>query len=291
MAKCYGRRRLGGVKGQVRAGVEAREYGPAVEADPNPLPYAPLPHALRKDRRLTDKAILLAAALLEYARSGPRCWPTLARLADDLNCSIRTVQLRLDELVEAGWIDVEPNYDNVTGRVFVLRWRLLGAQPVTSNGAQPIAPGGAMEGAIHCANGAQPIAPELEFNYREKEEGPGAGLGKPRARPAPGNPETEAPPEPGPHPLPLGRTRSHPPAHPLTLTPRSHPVPPDDPRLAARPSMVLDARTGVWREPPLPATETDLDTLKAMARTGDPLLARFLNRFLESANGDPNYKT
>ena len=34
----------------------------------NPLAFAPLPHDLRKDPRLTTHAVTVAAALLEYAR-------------------------------------------------------------------------------------------------------------------------------------------------------------------------------------------------------------------------------
>ena len=47
------------------------------------LPFAALPHDLRKDPGLRgkDKAILLAAALLEYACDQASCYPTNARLA------------------------------------------------------------------------------------------------------------------------------------------------------------------------------------------------------------------
>jgi hypothetical protein len=50
------------------------------------LPFAALPHDLRKDPQLKGNrtAIVLAAALLEYARSKPACWPSNARLAEDL---------------------------------------------------------------------------------------------------------------------------------------------------------------------------------------------------------------
>src|SRR4051812_15185070 len=86
------------------------------------LPFAALPHDLRKDPALRghDKAKLLAAALLEYARDKPSCFPSNRRLAEDLGCSPRTVQLALAALQRAGWIRVEQGGD---GRRIWLTWR------------------------------------------------------------------------------------------------------------------------------------------------------------------------
>jgi Helix-turn-helix domain len=85
------------------------------------LPFAALPHDLRKDPRLRgkDKAILLAAALLEYACNKPSCYPSNARLAADLNCCYRSVQYALAQLRDAGWIAVEQGSG---GRVIHLLW-------------------------------------------------------------------------------------------------------------------------------------------------------------------------
>jgi Helix-turn-helix domain len=85
------------------------------------LPFAALPHDLRKDPRLRgkDKAILLAAALLQYACDKPSCYPSNARLAADLNCCYRSVQYALAQLRDAGWIAVEQGTD---GRVIHLLW-------------------------------------------------------------------------------------------------------------------------------------------------------------------------
>ena len=95
----------------------------------NPLAFAPLPHALRKDPRLTTRAVTIAAALLEHARDQPRCDPTNRRLAADDHCSIRTVQYALAALQAAGWIAVEQGPD---GRVIHLVWR-----EAPRNGPQP----------------------------------------------------------------------------------------------------------------------------------------------------------
>jgi hypothetical protein len=90
----------------------------------SPLPFAALPHALRRDPRLTARAIVTAAALLEYARDRPSCWPSNARLARDMHCSPRTVRYALAALQAAGWVSVRHGADNATGRLIVLAWRV-----------------------------------------------------------------------------------------------------------------------------------------------------------------------
>jgi Helix-turn-helix domain len=102
-------------------------------------PFAALPHELRKDPALRgkDKAILLAAALLEYARDKPSCWPSNARLALDLGCCPRTVQLALRDLQRAGWVRVELGADNPTGRLIVLVWREADCAPPSPPVARP----------------------------------------------------------------------------------------------------------------------------------------------------------
>src|SRR3954452_6611953 len=120
-------------------------------------PFAALPHDLRKDPALRghDKAILLAAALLEYARDKPSCWPSNRRLAEDLGCSPRTVQLALAALREAGWIRMELGADVPTGRRLVLTWREIDCAP----SPLPVAP-----------HPAQSVAPE--WRQRENQDPP-----------------------------------------------------------------------------------------------------------------------
>src|SRR5512135_2955758 len=71
-------------------------------------PFAALPHALRKDPRLkgNNLAIVLAAALLEYCRDRPSCYPTNARLAADMGCSESTARAALADLKATGWARV-----------------------------------------------------------------------------------------------------------------------------------------------------------------------------------------
>src|SRR5512135_1935068 len=90
------------------------------------LPFAALPHQLRKDPRLKGNrtAIVLAAALLEYAPgSKPSCYPTNATLASDLGCSESTVRAALAALRAAGWIRVVLGPRQPNGRRIWLCWR------------------------------------------------------------------------------------------------------------------------------------------------------------------------
>src|SRR5437763_4721 len=101
--------------------------------------FAALPHALRRDPALRghDKAVLLAAALLEYARGKPSCWVSNRRLAEDLGCTPRTIQLALAALRGAGWVRVELGTDTPTGRRLVLVWREADCAPPSLPVAHP----------------------------------------------------------------------------------------------------------------------------------------------------------
>ena len=104
------------------------------------LPFAALPHELRKDPRLKGNrtAIVLAAALLEYARARDSCWPSNRRLAEDLGCCQQTVRNALAALQAAGWVRVEHGASNPTGRVIWLTWRAGRVIPPTpSNRLEP----------------------------------------------------------------------------------------------------------------------------------------------------------
>jgi hypothetical protein len=55
--------------------------------------------------RRQDKARLVAAAMLKYARAdGTNAHPGRARLAEDLGISVNTVDRALRRLIEAGWL-------------------------------------------------------------------------------------------------------------------------------------------------------------------------------------------
>jgi hypothetical protein len=88
----------------------------------HPLPFSALPHQLRRDLRGNQTAISLAAALLEYARTKPYCYPTTARLADDLGVCQNTVRAALRALQSAGWIRIVLGANQPNGRRIWLTW-------------------------------------------------------------------------------------------------------------------------------------------------------------------------
>ena len=104
------------------------------------LPFAALPHELRKDPRLKGNrtAIVLAAALLEYARARDSCWPSNRRLAEDLGCCQQTVRNALAALQAAGWVRVEHGASNPTGRVIWLTWRA--GRVIPPHSLKPVGP-------------------------------------------------------------------------------------------------------------------------------------------------------
>src|SRR5512135_1399769 len=117
---------------------------PDLGAKTQPLPFAALPHELRKDPRLKANrtAIVLAAALLEYARAKPSCYPTNARLAADLGCCAQTIRNALAALQAAGWIRIEWGANQPNGRRIWLTWRCNQPMqiPHLSDTLQPVGP-------------------------------------------------------------------------------------------------------------------------------------------------------
>ena len=104
------------------------------------LPFAALPHELRKDPRLKRNrtAIVLAAALLEYAPGyKPYCYPTNARLCADLGCCETTIRTALTALQKAGWIRIDLGANQPNGRRIWLQWRVNAATHPTPQQPDP----------------------------------------------------------------------------------------------------------------------------------------------------------
>ena len=129
------------------------------------LPFAALPHELRKDPRLKGNrtAIVLAAALLEYARARDSCWPSNRRLAEDLGCCQQTVRNALAALQAAGWVRVEHGASNPTGRVIWLTWRVGRVIPPTPSNRLDLPLKTAGEPPL------KPVGPESENRGRRRE--------------------------------------------------------------------------------------------------------------------------
>lgn len=71
-----------------------------------PSPFASLPDELIADLCVSDGAVRLWARLDRYAREKRTAWPSRATLASELGCSVKTIDRRLDELVNAGWLTI-----------------------------------------------------------------------------------------------------------------------------------------------------------------------------------------
>ena len=160
------------------------------------LPFAALPHDLRKDPRLKGNrtAIVLAAALLEYAPgTKPSCFPTNARLAADLGCCQQTVRHALADLQSAGWIRIALGSNQPNGRRIWLTWRCdtqsitvpsTSGPPHLSDTPQPVGPlpqpaGGPLK----------PIGPEeeivIEEGIEEESRQFARAMERPRGEPKP----------------------------------------------------------------------------------------------------------
>ena len=162
------------------------------------IPFAALPHELRKDPRLKGNrtAIVLAAALLEYARARDSCWPSNRRLAEDLGCCHQTIRNALAALQAAGWVRVEHGASNPTGRIIWLTWRAKQATP-PNRLDPPLKPAGGIP--------LKPVEPEAKIVVvEEQEESPKFACERLRREipptPVPtlvtGSPAPEAPPAP-----------------------------------------------------------------------------------------------
>ncbi|MBV8382987.1 MAG: helix-turn-helix domain-containing protein, partial [Planctomycetaceae bacterium] len=62
------------------------------------MPFSALPHELRKSLKGNQTAIVLAATLLEYAKTKAYCYPSNATLAEDMGCCVSTIRNALAAL-------------------------------------------------------------------------------------------------------------------------------------------------------------------------------------------------
>ena len=239
----------------------APRTGPGASAPPRQdpaaktqsLPFAALPHELRKDPRLKGNrtAIVLAAALLEYARASDSCWPSNRRLAEDLGCCPQTIRNALAALQAAGWVRVEHGAGNPTGRVIWLTWRAEQATP-PNRLDPPLKPAGGPP--------LKPVGPEARIVVvEEQEESPKFACERLRREipptPVPTlvtrSPAPEAPPAP-----PALPSRPEPQfSEPALSSAPPPPIPaPPAPRPAPGPTPALPSRPRAEAVPPVPGT-------------------------------------
>ncbi|MBV8610141.1 MAG: helix-turn-helix domain-containing protein [Singulisphaera sp.] len=108
------------------------------------MPFSALPHELRKSLKGNQTAIVLAATLLEYAKTKAYCYPSNATLAEDMGCCVSTIRNALAALRAAGWVRLELGSNQPNGRRIWLTWRCGPAPPArvpqVSDTPQPIGP-------------------------------------------------------------------------------------------------------------------------------------------------------
>lgn len=112
--------------------------GSVLEAD---VPqFAMVWSELLLDTSLSDGAVRLYAVLHHHCRGGRSAWPSRSRLAELLGRSVPTVQARLRELVDAGWVVVTPRHHDSGGQrsnLYQLRMRPVGAHAHVADEADP----------------------------------------------------------------------------------------------------------------------------------------------------------
>jgi hypothetical protein len=218
------------------------------------LPFAALPHQLRKDPQLKGNrtAIVLAAALLEYARASDSCWPSNRRLAEDLGCCPQTIRNALAALQAAGWVRVEHGASNPTGRVIWLTWRAKQATPPNQLDP-PLKPVGGPS--------LKPVGPEAKIMVvEEQEESPKFARERLRREippvPTPVPTLVAASPAPEPPPAPPALpSRPEPQFSELAASPPPPPIPASLALgLTPGPTPALSSRSRAEAVPPVPGT-------------------------------------
>lgn len=112
---------------------------PRPEISANPLPFAPIPHELVADPRLTPGDRDLVAWLLGQAWSAPYVQVANKDIMNGLEIGRRTVQDRLKRCKEAGWLACEEDVHHRSGRRIVFIWRCEnGRSPHANDSAHPM---------------------------------------------------------------------------------------------------------------------------------------------------------
>lgn len=102
-----------------------------------PKPLLPIVWALEEGRRRRYSSVdrLILIVLANHMNGTRECWPSVAALATECDCSTRQVQRALPRFRDDGLIAIEPG----TGRGFTSRYRLLASVPDQADlfGEQP----------------------------------------------------------------------------------------------------------------------------------------------------------
>jgi Helix-turn-helix domain len=86
-----------------------------IEVEVEPSTWRAIPDALLFDTRVGSDAKVVWAALLSYGESVERCFPGIPTLAERFGVSVSTIQRRIRELRDTGWIEVFPRFTKTAG--------------------------------------------------------------------------------------------------------------------------------------------------------------------------------
>src|SRR3712207_4079503 len=89
----------------------------------NPLPFAPLPHAMLEDGGLTALDIRVAGLILGWLRARPSGWVLNDILADRAGVKLRALQYSLRRLQDRDWFRCEADTSNRSRRRITALWR------------------------------------------------------------------------------------------------------------------------------------------------------------------------
>jgi len=83
--------------------------------------FTQIPNILLRTKTLSSQAKIVYAQLLSYAWTNDRAFPGQERMGEDLGASRTTIYRALQELIEAGWLEVERRGQGKTN-VYVLKY-------------------------------------------------------------------------------------------------------------------------------------------------------------------------
>ena len=83
--------------------------------------FTQIPNILLRTPDLSSQAKIVYAQLLSYAWSHDRCFPGQERMGEDLGASRTTTYRALQELQDAGWLDVARRGQGKTN-IYVLKY-------------------------------------------------------------------------------------------------------------------------------------------------------------------------
>src|SRR6185503_6306430 len=83
--------------------------------------FTQIPNILLRTPDLSSQAKIVYAQLLSYAWSNDRCFPGQECMGEDLGASRTTIYRALQELQDAGWLEVERRGQGKTN-IYVLKY-------------------------------------------------------------------------------------------------------------------------------------------------------------------------